>query len=1499
MANNRNKPQDENTSLEVFLTAQNEQHKRERDADAKDRDKQIEVQKDTSKAIKAIFTPISKSQTLLVDFNKNQESLNKIIKSELAINNELLKENITNTKALFSLLEKAFDPSRKPKETKAKNIKDRDGNGRDDNFDQKSRAEQSILGTHDSITPVLSSIKSDTSEIVKLLKAQLKEKNEDVKPKNDSSWFDKMPNSAKFLPWVMPLVAAVAASRYPEVSNGVKAGLGVATAATRVATPILEAAKAGASTASGLSKVGAAAAAARAASTGTAIKTALSGPAKVGTVGKVAAGLGVGATIGRAMEGDTAGATAQGISTLLPLILAKTKYGKLAGLASAGIDVGLLGRDYIRYQDAKSEAEANGDTLKSPLQNFKDDVSKVGAFFGIGNGPENSDPLVQNTAETNKILEEIRDNKSAAGGITSTANSMIAPAIAAGGTALLMRGMAANKFGPGIATSGLGQRLLGSASTAAKAAPGLLKSGASVAGKAAGKLLPGVGLVMGAYGAYTKAQEGDYTGAALEGASGIASLIPGIGTAVAIGLQGISATRDVIKATNAETTNNIKSTNDQVNKSIVSNSEATNEKLVSSTTDTNKLLTKNNDSLSASILATSQLTNKNLTDTSKTANNSLVQSATTLTNTSNTLSSTLTQSASTLLTMIGKLSFPGLVQTGYQAVSNWFGGNAPAANSAASPHQGLHESRKNNMVTVYNSLLKAGMNDNQARIMTAEIGRENSFGNNLWKSHVDDKNGKLNVGMMSWQGDRAERLMAHLKKKGLVNPDGSIQRSQAAIDAQSEFIVQEMRGSYSKVGKKFLDNKNISYQDGSKILGEDYIQWAYNNPKYASGHTNRDRFYADINSELYRRGMTPSQKKVKYISQKEYDKLSKAETAPPGFASAKIQKEYKAREAERLKKFTVVQNGIMSGDYRVGEAPKQSKKDTKVKGVPYANPQAATAKDEGAGKAVPVNNKEFYSIGVKNVVVANGVDMSGLKPECRDAFFTMIGELFATKPPKKKPVVTSAFRSAGKQQALWDAELKKQNGDESKARKNVAKPGNSKHEQGLALDVDYKGGATVKLLESSGLLAKYNFSRPLSHEPWHIEYGSGSAVSAAAGALGDAAGDFMSGPDFQSAGAVWDAAKTLTATGLSAILTNDAMDSVREFIKGGVIDKPKDRYGRPTAAGTFTKDVSDPSKRMPKDSGNGDFWENLDQQLGDGTLQRQERNQAEYDKVKKAFGGREGIFRQIGGKYGWLSEIFGGLFGEDNLLSDVFGILTGSQDISGLPKLLSKSVTGKNKELDQMGVIGGGFGGGLASNNEDKYPLYAENKQPDGTISKSSNPEQIVGKDNHLDGSTTEYLQDGSYIYTRADGRRIHVNADGTIRKIESANSSNAPLSTLPQVSDGGISMSQSGYDSSLSGLDLEQMGAVNGGFGGSLHYDDSISKYEDQEFQRAKYYQEKVEQEKQRINVTMPQPIQTPTAQAPAGGKSSKQGLGGTMFTRNPDSIIQQVALAYMRSSL
>jgi hypothetical protein len=70
----------------------------------------------------------------------------------------------------------------------------------------------------------------------------------------------------------------------------------------------------------------------------------------------------------------------------------------------------------------------------------------------------------------------------------------------------------------------------------------------SIATKAAGglgkKLIPGVGAAYGVADAISRAKSGDYVGAGLAGASGVASLVPGVGTAVSAGLDAANLYRD-------------------------------------------------------------------------------------------------------------------------------------------------------------------------------------------------------------------------------------------------------------------------------------------------------------------------------------------------------------------------------------------------------------------------------------------------------------------------------------------------------------------------------------------------------------------------------------------------------------------------------------------------------------------------------------------------------------------------------------------------------------------------------------------------------------------------------------------------------------------------------------------------------------------------------------------------------------------------------------------
>ncbi|PIT61665.1 hypothetical protein BHC47_05875 [Snodgrassella alvi] len=146
---------------------------------------------------------------------------------------------------------------------------------------------------------------------------------------------------------------------------------------------------------------------------------------------------------------------------------------------------------------------------------------------------------------------------------------------------------------------------------------------------------------------------------------------------------------------------------------------------------------------------------------------------------------------------------------------------------------------------IYASLREHGLSAQQARIMTAEIGRENSFNPDfLFGSHTDPKNGATNVGLISWQGIRAKKLIAELTAKGLYK-NGKITRSKASLDEMVKYMLSEISNNpaYSKTKKEFLDNPNVAYDKGNKILGDNYIIWRRDDPKYKSGHDRRDAFF--------------------------------------------------------------------------------------------------------------------------------------------------------------------------------------------------------------------------------------------------------------------------------------------------------------------------------------------------------------------------------------------------------------------------------------------------------------------------------------------------------------------------------------------------------------------------------------------------------------------------------------------------------------------------------
>lgn len=153
-----------------------------------------------------------------------------------------------------------------------------------------------------------------------------------------------------------------------------------------------------------------------------------------------------------------------------------------------------------------------------------------------------------------------------------------------------------------------------------------------------------------------------------------------------------------------------------------------------------------------------------------------------------------------------------------------------------------------NMQMVLQALKNAGLSDNQARILGAEIGRENGFQSRyLWGYHSDPANKAKNIGLISWQGSRAAALEKRLAQAGLLK-NGKMVQSQEALNVQAKFLVDEIKNNsaYAETRKKFLENPNVDYAAGTRVLGRNFIRWAYDNPKYASGHKVRDKYYQQL-----------------------------------------------------------------------------------------------------------------------------------------------------------------------------------------------------------------------------------------------------------------------------------------------------------------------------------------------------------------------------------------------------------------------------------------------------------------------------------------------------------------------------------------------------------------------------------------------------------------------------------------------------------------------------
>ena len=160
-------------------------------------------------------------------------------------------------------------------------------------------------------------------------------------------------------------------------------------------------------------------------------------------------------------------------------------------------------------------------------------------------------------------------------------------------------------------------------------------------------------------------------------------------------------------------------------------------------------------------------------------------------------------------------------------------------------------SQKEWQMKVYQAFKNAGFSEQQARILTAEIGRENSYNpKTMFGGHADPHSGS-NVGMLSWQKGRIKYLYKFLKEAGVLDGNNNIAPGQPALDAQAKFIMWELKNTEKSSGNKFLPYPNISYKEGTWVIGKYYIRWRIDKAPYAiPGAANRDSFYNMLVKQL-------------------------------------------------------------------------------------------------------------------------------------------------------------------------------------------------------------------------------------------------------------------------------------------------------------------------------------------------------------------------------------------------------------------------------------------------------------------------------------------------------------------------------------------------------------------------------------------------------------------------------------------------------------------------
>jgi hypothetical protein len=150
------------------------------------------------------------------------------------------------------------------------------------------------------------------------------------------------------------------------------------------------------------------------------------------------------------------------------------------------------------------------------------------------------------------------------------------------------------------------------------------------------------------------------------------------------------------------------------------------------------------------------------------------------------------------------------------------GGEGAAAVPAATTAEQNHR-----MQVIYDTLTnELHWTPEAARTYVAQIGRENGYSDVMFGVHTDHNNGLANVGMMSWQGNRASGLMNYMRSQGLLNSDGSIVKNDEAIRAMARYSDIEIKTTpgYAPTNRA-VHQGGLRYDSIEPTMSTNYVGW--------------------------------------------------------------------------------------------------------------------------------------------------------------------------------------------------------------------------------------------------------------------------------------------------------------------------------------------------------------------------------------------------------------------------------------------------------------------------------------------------------------------------------------------------------------------------------------------------------------------------------------------------------------------------------------------------